>query len=303
MAAPTREGRTEILGVHAHRSGLLFGEGVDLQEVAKSSTGLTGADLAALLNDAALLAARKEAKAVEAGDLSEALERAYVGIERPSLRVSDLEKRVVSFHEVGHAIAGAAVGAALNEEMPGSWTQRVRKISIVPRGGGALGYTLNSPEEDMHLMSEDYFRAQMVVLFGGRVAEQLIFKRVTNGASDDMQRATAIAERMVGTYGMSRLGPRVLAGGGGSYLGQGQSGWHAMRFGDTLANTADKEVSELLTMAEERTRAVLSANRCLLDEMAEKLLSEEVLDGEALAEYLKRTHVPADLKGWLSRSR
>ncbi|MCX7595070.1 MAG: ATP-dependent zinc metalloprotease FtsH, partial [Fischerella sp.] len=193
---PDKIGREAILRVHSKAVKLAVD--VDLGKIAAQTPGFAGADLANLVNEAALLAARKNHDTVTMADFNEAIERIVTGLEKKSRVLNDLEKKTVAYHEVGHAIIGAM--------MPGAGT--VEKISVVPRGAGALGYTLQLPEEDRFLLVENELRGRLVSLLGGRSAEELIFGQVSTGASDDIQKATDLAERFVTLYGMSdELGP------------------------------------------------------------------------------------------------
>ena len=193
---PDLTGRLAILEIYAQR--VEIDPDINLKDIATHTPGFAGADLANLVNEAALLAARNKREYVTQADFKEAIERVLAGLEKKSRVLADQEKKIVAYHEVGHALIGAV--------MPGGG--KVAKISIVPRGLSALGYTLKMPTEDRFLMSDSEFRQQIAMLLGGRAAEEIVFGSVTNGASDDLQRATDIAERMVTTYGMSKiLGP------------------------------------------------------------------------------------------------
>src|SRR5690606_33676120 len=189
-------GREAILEVHARH--LRLDPAVDLNEIARLTPGFAGADLANALNEAALLAARHERQAITSADIKEAIERVIAGLEKKSRRMQPSEKRTVAYHECGHAICAAA--------SPGA--DPVQKISIIPRGIGALGYTIQMPLEDRYLMSKAELLNRVTVLFGGRAAEEIVFGDVTTGAHDDIRKATDLARRMVTEYGMSkRLGP------------------------------------------------------------------------------------------------
>ena len=190
---PDKSGRLAILEVHARNVKLA--EDVDLDKLAARTPGFAGADLANLINEAALLAARQNCTAVTMADFNEATERILTGLEKKSRVLNETEKKTVAYHEVGHAIVASL--------MPG--TDKVEKISIVPRGIGALGYTLQLPEEDRFLMIEDEIRGRIATLLGGRAAEELTFGKVSTGASDDIQKATDLAERFVTLYGMSEF--------------------------------------------------------------------------------------------------
>lgn len=193
---PDKIGREAILKIHARKVSL--DPSVDLSVIAGRTSGFAGADLANLVNEAALLAARAGRSAVVMADLSEAIERVVAGLEKKSRVLNENEKRIVAYHEVGHAIVGALAPSS----------GKVEKISIVPRGMAALGYTLQMPQEDRFLMSKEDMEAQIATLLGGRSAEEIIFGSITTGAANDLQRATEMAEKMVTSYGMSQvLGP------------------------------------------------------------------------------------------------
>merc|ERR1711871_1647119 len=237
---PDLSGRKTILEIYANKVKLA--EGVDLDSVAQATSGFAGADLANLVNGAALLAARNQRKTVEQQDLSEAIERVVAGLEKKSPVLQDDEKKVVAYHEVGHAIVGHL--------MPGG--SKVAKISIVPRGMSALGYTLQLPTEERFLNSREELQGQIATLLGGRSAEEVVFGKVTTGASNDLQRATDIAEQMVGTYGMSEtLGPLAYdKQGGGRFLGGNNNPRRTVS--DATAQAIDKEVRALVDTAHDQ---------------------------------------------------
>jgi cell division protease FtsH len=277
---PDLAGRWEILRIYGEKVRL--GEDVDLKAIATQTPGFAGADLANLVNEAALLAARDHRETVAHADFKEAIERVIAGLEKKSRVLSPKEKEIVAYHEVGHALIGAV--------QPGGG--RVEKISIVPRGLSALGYTLKLPTEDRFLMTEQEFKEQITMLLGGRAAEELIFGSVTNGASDDLQRATDIAERMVTIYGMSKhLGPLAYdKTGGANFLGNGSSSPRRLVSGET-AKAIDEEVRQIVEASYQKALAILSHNRDLLEEITAKLLSTEVIEGEVLQELLNRSIV------------
>ncbi|WP_310427045.1 ATP-dependent zinc metalloprotease FtsH, partial [Chamaesiphon sp. VAR_48_metabat_135_sub] len=205
---PDRSGRAQILAVHANN--IKLGEDVDLELLATRTSGLTGADLANLVNEAALMAARNNRQAVLMADFEVAFERVLVGLEQRSRVLNPIERQTVAYHEVGHALVGALM----------TGRGKVEKISIVPRGVGALGYTLQMPDEDRFLMMEDEIRGQIATLLGGRAAESVVFGKVSTGASDDIQKATSLAEKAITLYGMSdTLGPIAFAGSQSQFLG------------------------------------------------------------------------------------
>lgn len=274
---PDLSGRLAILEVHARKVKLA--EDCDLKAIATRTPGFAGADLANLVNEAALLAARQQREAVTEADFKEAIERVIAGLEKKSRVLNEKEKQIVAYHEVGHALVGAV--------MPGGG--KVAKISIVPRGIAALGYTLKMPTEDRFLMSEGEFREQIMTLLGGRAAEELVFGSVTNGASDDMQRATDIAERMVTMYGMSKvLGPLAYEKAQqANFLGNGHGNFRRMVSEET-AKAIDVEVKQIVETAYDKALSLLDRNRELLDAIAQQLLQTEVLEGEDLQILLDR---------------
>jgi cell division protease FtsH len=252
---------------------------VDLKAIATRTPGFAGADLANLINEAALLAARNQRETVTQEDLKEAIERVIAGLEKKSRVLNEKEKQIVAYHEVGHALIGAV--------MPGGG--KVAKISIVPRGLSALGYTLKMPTEDRFLMSEAEFCEQITMLLGGRAAESLVFGSVTNGASDDLQRATDIAERMVTIYGMSKvLGPLAYdKAQQANFLGNGTPSPRRLVSAET-AKAIDEEVKQIVETAYEKALFLLDRNRDLLDAIAQQLLKTETLEGEELQALLDR---------------
>jgi len=274
---PDLKGRLAILQVHART--IVLADEVDLEAIARMTPGMTGADLANLLNEGALLAARADKKAVELADLREAIERVVAGLEKKSRRLSDEEKRIVAYHEAGHAVCAAA--------SPGA--DPVQKISIIPRGIAALGYTLQLPEEDRYLNGRGELHDRLVVLYGGRAAEEVVLGDFTTGASNDLERATELARNMVTRFGMSdalgavtyeaaRQSPYGLPGaGGGGLLSQ------------ATAELIDREVRGMLEQAHERARAVIRANMRLVHEMATFLMEQEVIEGDDLKAMLART--------------
>jgi len=283
---PDKSGREAILRVHARHVKL--SPEVDLGKLAARTPGFAGADLANLINEAALLAARQNHVTVTPGDFAEAIERVLTGLERKSRVLSELEKRTVAYHEVGHALIGVL--------MPG--TEKVEKISIVPRGVGALGYTLQLPEEDRFLMIEDELRGRIVTLLGGRAAEELVFGKVSTGASDDIQKATEIAERFVTLYGMSdRLGPVAFERLQQQFLDTVGNPRRAVS--PQVAEWIDQEVQALIEGAHQMAFQLLAANRDLLEQTARYLLDEEVLEGDRLKAQLAQAKTTEDLNHWL----
>jgi cell division protease FtsH len=283
---PDRSGRLEILQVHSRP--VMMGEDVDLEAIATQTSGFAGADLANLVNEAALLAARNNRTAVLAADFREAIERVVAGLEKRSRILSATERKMVAYHEVGHAIVGAL--------MPGG--SKVSKISIVPRGQGALGYTMQTPQEDRFLMLEDELRGQLATLLGGRSAEEVIFGKVSTGASDDIQKATDLAERAVTQYGMAAsLGPVAFEKNQAQFLDGGSA---RRSISGEVAAEIDALVKQSLVQAHDVAVAILTLNRDLLERMTQVLLAEEVLEGEPLKEMLAQAKAPVTTQIWLA---
>jgi cell division protease FtsH len=283
---PDKLGRQAILVVHVRH--VIMAEDVDLLKLAARTSGFAGADLANLVNEAALLAARHNQEAVTMSDFEEAIERLLTGLERKSRVLNDVEKETVAHHEVGHAIVGSL--------MPGAGT--IEKISIVPRGVAALGYTLQMPQEDRFLMVDDELRGQIAILLGGRSAEELILGKVSTGAGDDIQKATDLADRYVTVYGMSKqLGPMAFDRSASQFLG----GWSNPRrpLSSQVEATIDRGIKHLIDQAHQIAYAILAHNQQLLREMAHILLEQEILEGQQLHSYLSRVQTPPVLAHWL----
>ncbi len=277
---PDLSGRKTILEIYTKKVKL--SEKIDLDRIAQATSGFAGADLANMVNEAALLAARAYRPEVEQQDLNEAIERVVAGLEKKSRVLQDDEKKIVAYHEVGHAIVGHL--------MPGG--SKVAKISIVPRGMSALGYTLQLPTEERFLNSKEELQGQIATLLGGRSAEEIIFGKVTTGASNDLQRATDIAEQMVGTYGMSDiLGPLAYdKQGGGQFLGGNNN--PRRELSDATAQAIDKEVRSLVDDAHEKALNILKNNLSLLEEISQKILEKEVIEGDDLIKMLASSEMP-----------
>ena len=283
---PDRLGRVEILTVHAQNVKL--GEDVDLELLATRTSGLTGADLANLVNEAALMAARHNRQAVLMADFELAFERVLVGLEKRSRVLNPIERQTVAYHEVGHALVGAL--------MPGRG--KVEKISIVPRGVGALGYTLQMPDEDRFLMMEDEIRGQIATLLGGRAAESIVFGKVSTGASDDIQKATNLAEKAITLYGMSdTLGPIAFANNQSQFL-DGDTNARRAVSGD-VAIEIDRLIKQTIDRASNMAVTILKHNRELLESTTQLLLDREVLEGDALRSILSQVKSPDGLADWL----
>jgi len=277
---PDLSGRKTILEIYTKKVKL--SNQIDLDSIAQATSGFAGADLANMVNEAALLAARGKRTSVEQKDLNEAIERVVAGLEKKSRVLQDDEKKIVAYHEVGHAIVGHL--------MPGG--SKVAKISIVPRGMSALGYTLQLPTEERFLNSKEDLQGQIATLLGGRSAEEIIFGKITTGASNDLQRATDLAEQMVGTYGMSDiLGPLAYdKQGGGKFLGGNNN--PRRELSDATAQAIDKEVRSLVDHAHESALNILKNNLSLLEDISQKILEKEVIEGDELKEMLSSSVMP-----------
>jgi cell division protease FtsH len=271
---PDVHGREQILRIHV--KNVKIADSVDLKVVAARTAGFAGADLANLVNEAALLAARKDKPAVDARDFDEAIDRVIAGLEKKRV-MSDKERRIVAYHESGHAIVASV--------LPG--LDPVHKISIVARGFGALGYTMQLPLEDRYLMTRTDLLNQLSVLLGGRSAEEIAFNEISTGAQNDLQRATDIARAMVTEYGMSDSLGAV------SYDGHRKATFLEIPFGSERGNYAeetalkiDGEITRILTDAHDGARRILRDHRQILDTLSERLLEKEVIEADELKAIL-----------------
>ncbi len=271
--APDVKGREEILKVHAKNKK--FDDDVDFEVLAKRTPGFVGADLANVINEAALLAARAGKEKIGMTELEEGIDRAIAGTERKSRLIGDREKKIIAYHEVGHALTAKLI--------PGC--DPVHKISIIPRGSAALGYTLQLPEEDRFLASKNELTNNICVLLGGRVTEEITFGDITTGASNDLERATQIARSMVMQYGMSALGPVVL-GRQRHEVFLGRDIGEDKNYSDQIAFSIDEEVRKILEDCYLRVKKILTENSDKLKLVAETLLEREVMDGDELAVLL-----------------
>lgn len=282
---PDKQGRASILALHLRR--IRTAPDVSPERVAELTPGMTGADLANVVNEAALLATRRGASLVEMTDINEAIERIVAGLARKTRVLSPQEREMVAYHETGHALVALS--------LPG--TDPVHKISIIPRGVGALGYTIQRPTEDRFLMTREELEHKMMVLLGGRAAELLVFDHLSTGAADDLQRVTDIARGMVTRYGMSaKLGSVVYEREGRSFLGgPGALPPEPNRhdYGEATGNAIDEEVRALVDQALERTLALLRERRDVLERTARRLLEKETLDEAELASLVGRPEPPA----------
>ena len=268
---PNLQGRLDTLKVHTRK--IKLSEDVDLRKIAQATAGAVGADLANLVNEAALRAVRKGRKAVNQEDLMASFETVIAGTEKKNTVLTDMEKRLVAYHEVGHALV-----AALEKH-----AQPVSKITIVPHTSGALGYTMQMPEEEKFLNTAEELMTELRTLVGGRAAEQLVFGVQTTGAANDLQRATALARNMVTQYGMSKeLGLMTTASVQNAYL----DGQAYMDCAQTTAAQVDREVKSLLDSALTDALRILREHRGLLDEVSEYLLVKETITGDELMAYV-----------------
>ena len=280
---PDYAGRLQILNVHAKDKTL--SKDVDLDKVARRTPGFTGADLANLLNEAAILAARRELDKVSNDEVGDAIERVMAGPEKKDRVISDRKKELVAYHEAGHAI----VGALMPDYDP------VAKVSIIPRGqaGGLTFFTPSEERMESGLYSRSYLQNQMAVALGGRVAEEIVYgeEEVTTGASNDLQQVANVARQMITKFGMSdKIGPVALGRSqGGMFLGRDIAS--ERDFSEDTAATIDSEVSELVEAAYKRATKVLTENRGMLDEMAEMLIERETIDSEDIQDLINRSEV------------
>ena len=277
---PNLQGRLDTLKVHTRK--IRLSDDVDLRKIAQATAGAVGADLANLVNEAALRAVRKGRQLVNQEDLLVSFETVIAGTEKKNTVLTDMEKRLVAYHEVGHALV-----AALEKH-----SQPVSKITIVPHTSGALGYTMQMPEEEKYLSTAEELRTELRTLVGGRAAEQVVFGVQTTGAANDIQRATALARNMVTQYGMSeKFGLMSTASVENQYL----DGQAYMDCSQETAAEVDKEVMEILQQAYADAKRILTENRGLLDEISEFLLVKETITGDELMAYVNadRNALPA----------
>lgn len=271
--APDVKGREAILKVHAKDKK--FAAGIDFEVLAKRTPGFVGADLANVINEAALLAARAGKTEIGMAELEEGIDRSIAGPERRSRLIGPREKKIIAYHETGHAMVAKLI--------PGC--DPVHKISIIPRGSAALGYTLQLPAEDRFLASKNELTNNICVLLGGRVTEELVFGDITTGASNDLERATQVARSMVTQYGMSSLGPVVL-GRQRHEVFLGRDLGEDRNYSDQIAFAIDEEVRKIVEECYIRVKKLLSDNRDKLNLVARTLLEREVIDGHDLAVIL-----------------
>jgi cell division protease FtsH len=268
-------GRTEILKVHVR--GKPLAPKVDLEVLARQTPGFSGADLANMVNEAAILAARRSKTRIGMEDLEDAAEKVVAGPERRSRRISDEEKRIIAYHEAGHAL----VSHIIEECDP------VHKISVVARGM-ALGYTMSLPEEDRYLVSRRKIQADMAAAMGGYAAEQLVFAEITTGSQNDIERATKMARRMITQFGMSdELGP-IAYGQKEELVFLGREISEQRDYSDDTAHLIDEEVRRIVEHSYARATSILQEYRDTLDQIAQRLIEVETLEGEDLQDLLNQ---------------
>jgi cell division protease FtsH len=277
---PDKKGRVEILKVHVKKVQL--DPDVDAEAVAALTPGFTGADLANLVNEAALLATRRGASAVAMTDFNNAVERMVAGLEKRNRLLNPKEREIVAYHEMGHALIALS--------LPG--VDAVHKVSIIPRGVGALGYTIQRPIEDRFLMTKEELENKMAVLLGGRAAELIVFNHLSTGAADDLRRVTDIARSMVTRYGMSeKLGGVAYERDPGNYLAGADRPYpvREREYADETAASVDEEVRSIVDRVFERAQGILKARRAILDRAAKKLLEKETLEQSDLEALIRET--------------
>ncbi|MBN2870728.1 MAG: ATP-dependent zinc metalloprotease FtsH [Campylobacterales bacterium] len=271
---PDFQGRIDILNVHI--KGVKKDADVDIEEIARLTAGLAGADLANIVNEAALLAGRKSQKTVQQTDLREAVERAIAGLSKKSRRIDEKEKRIVAYHESGHALLAETTKGA----------KKVSKVSIVPRGLAALGYTLNTPEENKYLMQRHELMAEIDVLLGGRAAEEVFIGEISTGAANDLERTTDILKAMVQMYGMSDVaGLMVLEKQRSSFLGGGMT--QGREYSDKMAEEMDAFIKKSLDERYNAVKARLEEYRGAIEKIVELLYAKENISGEQVREIIE----------------
>jgi cell division protease FtsH len=274
---PDMKGREEILKVHAR--GVKLAPDVDLHTIAARTPGFAGAELANVINEAALLAARRGKSAVEMADLEEAVDRVMTGLERRSRALSEQEKKTVAYHEMGHALVGLLLPHA----------DPVHRVSIIPRGMAALGMTLQLPLQDRYLFTKEELEDKIAVLLGGRAAEEIALGRISTGAQNDLYQATQLARRMVRDFGMSdKLGPLTFSDGSSPFLPGNELGLRGKEYSEETARAIDAEVHAIIERNYQRVKALLKENEDTLKEFAQELELRETIQGTELKEKLAK---------------
>jgi cell division protease FtsH len=281
---PDLKGRLAILQIHGE--GVRMAPDVDLERIARRTPGFVGADLANLLNEAALLAARRDRADVSMREIDDAIDRIVAGLEKKNRLINDKERTIVAYHEAGHAIVAERVPTA----------DPVHKISIIPRGVAALGYTQQLPTEDRYLLTKAELMDRVAVLLGGRVAEEIVFNEISTGAGNDLERVTELARSMVMEYGMSReVGPLNLSGPRRSQFLAGE-GEASRSYSEETARVIDREIHGIVDGTYNRVREILTRDREVLETLSQRLLEKEVVDESELREIMglpARTHEPS----------
>jgi cell division protease FtsH len=273
---PDKKARIQILGVHTKKVSLA--PTVDLEKIASMTTGFSGADLANLVNEATLQATRRKASAVSMDDFTFAVERLVAGLEKKSRILTPFERKVVAYHEMGHALVSIALPDV----------DVVHKVSIIPRGIGALGYTIKRPTEDRYLMTKDELENKIAVLFGGRAAERLVFDQTSTGAADDLVKATDIAHNMVARFGMDEiLGSVAYEEPRSGFLGDREFGMTEKRYSEATSQQIDETVRNIIGSCFERALRILEENRETLEQCVSELLQTERLEEDRLRELTR----------------
>ncbi len=281
---PDIKGREAILKVHARNVKLA--PDVDLKLIAARTPGFAGSDLANVVNESALMAARRDREQVLMVDFEEALDRVIGGLELKSRIMSEKERRVVAFHEVGHALAASLLEHA----------DPVHRITVIPRGIGSLGMTMQLPEEDRYIITRSELEDRLAVLMGGRAAEEIVFGELSTGAQNDLEKATMLAHRMIENFGMSDvLGPISLGNERGAKLLGGEFGFGSERdFSDSTAEIVDQEIKKILSDNYVRVKELLEGRKDSLEGIAEVLLEKETLEGDEFRSLMEKYHIPVD---------
>jgi len=275
MDLPDIEERVEILKIHAANKPL--STDIDLRVIGERTSGFSGADLANLLNEAAILSARRGKKQIAMPELTEAIEKVILGPERKSRVIDEEEKKIIAYHEAGHALIGATL----------TNTDPVQKISIISRGH-AGGYTLSAPSKDKRLLSKNYFIDELSVFLGGYVSEKIAFGVVTTGASNDLERATAMARNMVTRYGMSDLGPRTF-GHKEEMVFLGKEMHEEKNYSEKTAEEIDKQVSTFIANAYKVAEKIISEKKAIMEELVARLIEKETMEQEEFNSILRIT--------------
>lgn len=284
---PDYQGRIDILNVHV--KGVKIDSDADLEEIARLTAGLAGADLANIINEAALLAGRKSQKTVRQADLREAVERAIAGLSKKSRRIDEKEKRIVAYHESGHALLAETTKGA----------KKVSKVSIVPRGLAALGYTLNTPEENKYLMQRHELIAEIDVLLGGRAAEEVFIGEISTGAANDLERTTDILKAMVQMYGMSDVaGLMVLEKQRSTFLGGGMT--QAKEYSEKMAEEMDQFIKNTLQERYVEVKIRLEEYRDAIEKMVELLYAKENISGDQVRDIIEKYELENNIETKLS---